>query len=253
MSTDNNYLDIPAAGRDGFIYRIIKTCYLFKLLSTGKNVLVRPKLWDDPFENFILHSHFISNGEPVIIDARDHFYGQCWTFERASDAIWRIYSPNSKAVRIRSTIRRLAESLSSWRGNWAVQEAFIGRVRYLKSQDLVAFGNSVLRGHEGPLTHRTLARTLLVKRPAFKHEREVQLLFTPHDFHNFTRDLLPYPVEPNSLIDQVVLDPRMDNPKAAILKRKIRAAGFAGEIKRSLLYAPPPDLRIPWEPTGAAS
>jgi hypothetical protein len=253
MITDSNYLDIPTAGRDAFIYRIIKTRYLLKLLSAGKNVLVKPKLWDDPFENFILQSHFIWKGEPVIIAARDYFYGQCWTLQRASDAIWRIYSPNSTAVRIRSTIRRLAESLSSWRGNWAAQEPFIGRVRYLKSQDLVAFGSSVLRGNEGPLTQRTLARTLLVKRPAFQHEREVRLLFTPHDFHNFTGDLLPYPVEPNSLIDQVVLDPRMDNAKAAILKQKITAAGFAGEVKRSLLYAPPPDLKIPWGPTSTAS
>ena len=99
------------------------------------------------------------------------------------------------------------------------------------------------------LTRRNLARTLLVKRPAFKHEREVRLIFTPHDFHNFTNDLLRYPVEHNSLIDQIMLDPRMDKAEAGALKHRIRAAGFTGEIKRSLLYAPPPDLRIPLEPT----
>ena len=148
MSTDDKYLDIPASRRENFVYRIIKTRHLFDLLSTSENVLVRPKLWDDPFENFILLSHFIRKGEPVIIGHRDHFYGQCWTFQRASDAMWRIYSPDSKAVRIRSTIRRLAESLTTWRGHWAGQEAFIGRVRYLKSQDLVAFGRSVLQGRE---------------------------------------------------------------------------------------------------------
>jgi hypothetical protein len=163
--------------------------------------------------------------------------------------MWRIYSPASNAVRIRSSIRRLVESLNGWRGPWAIQEAFIGRVRYLKSQDLLAFGRSVLQGDEGPLTHRNLARTLLVKRPAFKHEREVRLLFTPHDFHQFTCDFLRYPTDPNELIDQVMLDPRMDKAEAAILRQEITAAGFAGQIKRSLLYAPPPDLKIPWEPT----
>jgi hypothetical protein len=248
MTAANNYLDIPASQGDDFVYRIIKTCRLFDLLSASKNVLVRPKLWDDPFENFILSSHFIRNGERVTIGHRDHFYGQCGTFQRASDAMWRIYSPDSRAIRIRSTIRRLAESLSTWRGHRAGQEAFIGRVRYLKSQDLLAFGRSLLQGHEGPLTDRNLARTLLVKRPAFKHEREARLLFTPQDFHRFKSDLLRYPVKPNSLIDQVMLDPRMGKAEAAILKQKIRAAGFAGEIKRSLLYAPPPDLMIPLEP-----
>jgi hypothetical protein len=62
----NNYLDIPAFQRDAFVYRIVKTERLFRFLRTGKNVLVKPELWDDPFENFILKSHFIRQGEPVM-------------------------------------------------------------------------------------------------------------------------------------------------------------------------------------------
>lgn len=248
MVDDETYLGLTATRRDDYVYRIDKTRHLFDLLSTGENVLVRPKLWADPFENFILRSHFIRNGEPIIIGPRDHFYGQCWTFQQASDAMWRIYSPDSGAVRLRSTIRKLVESLRSWRDHWADQEVFMGKVQYLKNRDLIDFGRSMLMGRQGPLTHRNLARTLLVKRPAFRHEREVRLLFTPHDFHRFGDDRLRYPAEPNVLIDQVMIDPRMDATEAANLKRQILAAGFKGQVKRSLLYAPPPDLRIPWEP-----
>jgi hypothetical protein len=243
MNADSNYLGIPASRRNAFIYRIIKSSYLLDLLSRSENFLVKPKKWDDPFENFILRSHLIRRGQQVSIGHRDHFYGQCWTFQAASDAMWRIYSnSNEPGVRIRSTIRRLVGSLSSWRGSWSAQEAFIGKVRYLKSKDLLAFGRSVL---QRPLTYRNMAGTLLVKRPAFKHEREVRLLFTPHDFDKFTDDCLRYPVNPNALIDQVMLDPRMDKADAAILKQKIKAARFAGDIKQSWLYAPPPDLKIP--------
>jgi hypothetical protein len=248
VSVNSNYLDVPVSRVDGFVYRVIKTCRLFDLLSGRENVLVKPKLWDDPFENFILRSHYIRKGEPVIIGHRDHFFGQCWTLQTASDAMWRIYSPDSRGLRIRTTIRKLAESLSVWRAHWAGQEVFVGKVRYLKREELLAFGKSILRGEKGQLTHRNLARTLLAKRLAFKHEREVRLLFTPHDFHNFTSDLVRYPVEPNNLIDQVMLDPRMDKTDAASLKRRIEEAGFAGEIKRSSLYDPPPDLEIPWQP-----
>ena len=250
MKADNNYVDVSASQRDDFVYRIIKTPHLFDLLATSENVLVKPKLWEDPFENFILKSHFIRRGEPFGILHRDHFYGQCWTLQKASDAMWRIYSPDSDAVRVRSTFRGLAESLSDWRGHWAAEEVFIGRIRYLKKQDLLAFGRSVLKGHDGPLTHRNLARTLLVKRPAFRHEREVRLLFTPHDYDRFTCDHIRYPVDPNGLVTQVPLDPRMDKLAASALRERIVAGpGCRGEIKRSLLYAPPPDLRIPWEPT----
>ena len=105
---------------------------------------------------------------------------------------------------------------------------------------------SVLQGKHGPLTHENLARTLLVKRPAFRHEREIRLLFTPHDFHNFKERIARYPADPNMLLDQIMLDPRMNEAKAAVLKRKIEDAGFSGSVKRSLLYAPPPDLQITW-------
>ena len=248
VNTQSNYLDIPAFQHDGFVYRIVKTEHLFKFLRARENVLVKPECWDDPFENFILKSHFIRKGEPVMIAHRDYFYGQCWTLQQASDAMWRIYSPDSRAVRIRSTIRKLAESLRDWRGEWSSQEAYVGKVRYLKNQDLLAFGRSIHQCHKGPLTYKNLAATLLVKRPAFKHEREIRLLFTPHDFHNFTDPIVHYPVEPNDFVDQVTLDPRMDKADAAALTKKIADAGFHGPIRRSLLYAPPPDLMIPWEP-----
>jgi hypothetical protein len=142
----------------------------------------------------------------------------------------------------------LAESLRNWRGEWSAQEAYVGKVRYLKNEDLLAFGRSMLQGHNGPLTHKNLARTLLVKRPAFRHEREIRLLFTPHDFHNFTDRIVSYPVEPNAFVDQMMLDPRIDKEDAATLMKQIAEAGFRGPIRRSLLYAPPPDLMIPWEP-----
>jgi len=162
--------------------------------------------------------------------------------------MWRIYSPDSKGVRIRSTIRKLAGSLKSWRGDWAAQEAYVGKVCYLRSGDLLSFGRSILQCDDGPLTHRNLAATLLVKRPAFSHEREVRLLFTPHDFHNFADPVICYPIEPHDMVDQVMLDPRLDKSEAKDLKVQIIAAGFQGAIKRSLLYAPPPDLLVPLTP-----
>jgi hypothetical protein len=108
MGIDDNFLDVPSSKRDGYIYRIVKTNRLFEFLKTGENVLVKPELRDDPFENFILKSHFIRDGEPVVIGPRDHFYGQRWTLQQASDAMWRIYSPRSNAVRIRTHVRKLA-------------------------------------------------------------------------------------------------------------------------------------------------
>jgi hypothetical protein len=179
VSTGVNYLHIPVRQYDQSVYRIVRKEHLLSLLATRENALVKPERWHDPFENFILKSHFVRNGELVTIGHRDLYYGQCWTLQRASDAMWRIYSPDSTGIRIRSTIRKLAESLENWRAEWAAQEVYVGKVRYLTTARLLAFGRSVLvlGCNDGPLTYKKLAETLLVKRPAFQHEREIRLLF----------------------------------------------------------------------------
>lgn len=207
---------------------------------------MKPKKWEDPFENFILRSRLqLPTGEHATIGFREKFYGQCWTLQRASDAIWRIYSPRSDAVPIRSTVRKLAESLSRCRGDWARVEVFIGRVRFLSNPKLMAFAKRLFRSEGRLLSMRTFANTLLVKRPAFKHEREVRLLFISHDDTEANGDLFSYPVNPKELIDQVMIDPRMAESAANALKQKIKSdTGFPGEIKRSLLYSPPPTLVI---------
>jgi hypothetical protein len=160
--------------------------------------------------------------------------------------MWRIYSPESEAVRIRSTVRKLAESLWRCRGEWARREVFIGKVQYLTAKKLETFAKGFLRSEDGRLSMRLFATSLLVKRPAFKHEREVRLIFAPQDENAASSDLYCYPVNPNEFIDQIMIDPRKAKHEANSLKREIKSkTEFAGQIKRSLLYAPPPAWTIP--------
>ena len=246
MDTDN-YLHFAGPTRDKFVYRIISVERLFELFASKQNVLVKPKKWEDPFENFILKGRIrLPDGASASFGFRDQFYGQCWTLQSASDAMWRIYSPKSDAVRVRSTVRKLADSLWRFCGEWAPHEAFIGKVRYLRREKLERFARGLLRSEHGPLSMRLFATTLLVKRPAFKHEREVRLIFKPHDEKNAGCDLFPYPIDPNDLIDQIMIDPRRAEKDADAIKHEIKSkTGFGGPIKRSLLYAPPPTWTIP--------
>lgn len=237
----NNYLNMSTAARDRRVYRIASVKRLLELFREGQNVLVKPKRWEDPFENFILRSDVrLPRGDIKTLHLHESFYGQCWTLQSYSDAMWRIYSPKADGVRIRSTIRWLAQSLNRVPDG----EAFIGEVRYLPSAELIEFARNAFCGTNGP-SARACAGTLLVKRPAFRHEREVRLLFFRHAEARCDEDLFPYPVDPHSIIDQIMIDPRMSRRKANELRKRIRAeADFTGEIKRSLLYAPPPRLVI---------
>ncbi len=222
-----HYVNLLRGDRDASVYRILKLKYLYELFIQRQNVLARPESWDDPYEN--LRSRL----EPPI---RDRFcYGQCWTLHKASDAMWRIYSPMSngsyeRAVRVRSTIRELLDSLSCCFE--PPGSAFVGRVRYLTTPNLIKY---VKRASDTGA--RSVAETLLVKRPAFRHEREIRLLLLARSDNG---KLLRYPVDPNKLVSQIMLDPRLDRSEAEALKQDIKAkTRFGGPILRSLLYAPP--------------
>ena len=78
---DSNYIDISSVLRRAFVYRIISVERLFELFDLKLNVLVKPKSWEDPFENFILQSHVkLSTGDLAKLEARNQIYGQCWMY-----------------------------------------------------------------------------------------------------------------------------------------------------------------------------
>ncbi len=224
----SGYINIPE-DRDRPVYRIASLGRLYELFAEKKNVLVKPEAWDDPYEN--LRSRLKqSTGTSTC-------YGQCWTLHTASDAMWRIYSPitnkdpRQHAVRIRSTIRCLFESLRESCG--PTQSAFVGKVRYLRTPALMEH----VKRRANSSKPSTVADSLLVKRPAFRHEREVRLLLvSPRP----GKPLFSYSLDPHTFVSQIMLDPRLDRSQADQLKEEIRSrTRFAGLVKRSLLYAPP--------------
>lgn len=236
----HNYLNLSDSELDKPVYRIISIDRLEQLFNTKTNVLVSPEKWDDPFENFILKSKIkLDDGEIGNIGFCNDYYAQCWTTHKASDAMWRIYSQDSKGVRIRTTVRKLAESLSIDLKESKNTQCFIGKVKYLRNKKLLEFANTILTG----LPKSTqFAQTLLVKRPAFIHEKEIRLIYFDKD-NTVKSDVFGYKFDPHTLIEQIMIDPRMTKDEALSTKVKIRkATSYKGIIKRSLLYAPPENM-----------
>ena len=167
-------------------------------------MLVRPRLFnDDAWEN--------------LFEENEKFCCQCWTLETASDAMWRIYSRGSDAIRIKSTVRKLVESLCHALPNRDRDVVFAGKVHYIRDFEIKAFATRIRRSK--PVIPRVMAETLLVKRLCFKHESEVRLLcFLPDDPW---RDRHPYRIDPHKLVTQIMVDPRMSPSKADDFKKWI--------------------------------
>jgi hypothetical protein len=236
----SNFLFLEDKELDKNIYRIMPFEYLENMFVKNENVLVRPMLWDDPFEHFILKSRIETEaGVTIEYPFHNDMYAQCWSFENKSDALWRIYTKNKDGIRIRTTIRKLANSLSSAVGGSADLMAYIGKVKYLPNGKMIEFARSIF-DQEG-LDVDDIFKTLLFKRPAFKHEKEVRLMFQVYG--DDRPDTIPYQIYPHGLIDQIMINPLLTKKEADEMKVKIQyATGYQGSILRSMMYTPPKKL-----------
>ncbi|WP_217411417.1 hypothetical protein [Marinobacterium ramblicola] len=90
-----------------------------------------------------------------------------------------------------------------------------------------------LKAFAGGIGH---ARSLLIKREPVDHEREVRLIFVePGDDHDNSL-LLPIEINPDTLFEEVVLDPRLQADDAKARETEIRSFGYNGPITKSELY-----------------
>src|SRR5690554_3254814 len=126
------------------IYRIFSFARLEEVFAEKKLTLVKPKLWDDPFENFILNSTGeLPDGREFQIGFRDNYYGQCWSLTVESDAMWRIYSPDKDGVKVKTTIRKLFQPIYLAGGEYYKANgspfnlsSFVGKVKYSNTTNL---------------------------------------------------------------------------------------------------------------------
>jgi hypothetical protein len=250
-TTPDNLIRLNDADLDRQIYRIYSAERFKTLLANKQDAVVNPTKWGDPFEIWFLERTEVTNDAsgattPLNNLARD-WYGQCWSFNADTDAMWRIYSSDVKrsaGVKVRTTIRKLFENLKAVGSPAPYLQFFVGVVTYL-SEDAI---KDMMR----PLTFRDLtigapacrfANLLCIKRTAFEHEAEVRLLFQdiklPDHPKRGVDGVFRYPLQPGRVFEEVVLDPRLTPPDAERLANELTTAGWTLPISQSPLYQAP--------------
>ena len=226
------------------IYRIFPRVRFFELFEEKRNALVQPKKWHDPFENIFLKSPVRAvTGEIQSFGFHDSVYGQCWTRENASDAMWQIYSKNGDGIRVRTTVGKLIDSLRAAHRDLADMRCFVGRVRYERDKQLREFCMSMLVKHTRA---EAIAQSLLIKRRAYRYENEVRLVYIASSETREEDWVYKYGLEPLEIFDQVMVDGRVSWEKFVSLKDVIakRTGLPKRRIRRSLLYTPPRDFVV---------
>ena len=230
--------------RNTKIYRTLPLRRLLAMFASKQNGLARPRLWEDTFENLLLTSLVDINGSTGNFSFANDLYAQCWTLESYSDALWRIYSADQKGIRIRTTVGKLLDSLSAPDAVHNPISCFIGKVEYLKESELKKFASKhFLNGID--TDGENVAETLLAKRKAFQHEKEVRLIYRSPTTTDNKDDIYLHGLDCHKTIDRILVHPQLAEMEAQVLIKGISAVtSFKGEISQSKLYRLPKGFKV---------
>ena len=241
MANTRGFITLTDADYWRPLYRIFSQHRFRELVADRMNSLVRPAKWEDPFENALLKAKgVLEDGARVSVGFKDDLYAQCWTTNRDSDAMWRIYSHDKSGVRVRTTVGALYEGLVTSCPDFHEISCFIGRVEYQSADGIVSrFTNSRwATAHVLDTSGRGQASTLLLKRPEFAHEQEVRLVYFANERNRTDSDVYRYTIDPFSLFDEVAFDPRWEPAQFLAAKVEAEMAGFSNVIQSDLYRLP---------------
>lgn len=217
------------------IYRIFDYEYFLKDLKNKHLTLIKPNLWEDPFENFIMNSTgILPDGIQVSFDSiREHYFAQCWSLNKECDGLWRNYRGNKKfAIKIKTNIEKLFNCIYNIEDKFHYLSYFIGKVEYFSDTKLKKYIENnfdVLAANSGI----EFAETLLIKRRSFNYEKEVRLIVRSEET---TNNLLHLKCDLNDFIEEIIFDPWIKESLFITKSNQIRKNGFSGKITRSKLY-----------------
>jgi hypothetical protein len=216
-------------------------------LLSKKITLINFSEWDDPFENFLLKSDVVNLRKQKVdlSKIRSNVYGQCWVTVDETDALWRIYSFDKTGVKVKANVGKLFDSLYSDGKNTCLH-LYFGKVLYKRVDEIERLMKEQDKIHKDIFdsTGRGIIDYLLIKRQEFAHEHEARIIYNPSSNDpimatNGNTKMIKFAIEPESLIEEVVLDPRLPDDLFEEYSALIKSTGYSKPILKSSLYQPP--------------
>lgn len=179
----------------------------------------------------------------------------CWTRTCRSEGLWRLEPPADEhepadrkwpgidrtVVRIRSSFDRLKNTIA---GSTDLQDRLRGKsflvpIKYLRDHEVERRFDSLAHTRA---VGKEAAYALSFKRYPYRYEREIRLVHVtklPGDPSGRT----PVDADLNTLIDQIMVDPRADTAVVEQIRNAARRAGFKNEVLHSRLFELPERLK----------
>jgi len=212
-----------------YLHRIELLDRFFQILDNKEIVMVQPKCWTDPMENIIFNARIIKNGVPFEHPAKDKIYGQCWSYDEDSYALWQIYTTKANdngitmrhpGVRITTHLNRLEQLSGKNKGDF-----YYGVVNYLYKKEMANLpkDSEFVKCLQSLKINDEHIKTLLIKRNSYRYEKEVRLLTVPDKalIDQKNERICRIKIEPLEFISSVRFDPSLTSAEFKNLKEQL--------------------------------
>lgn len=234
------------------IYKYIPFKYLKLMIQNSNLYFGKVSSWEDVYENWFLKEQMVlpSGEKGSATDLIQGVFGQSWTLQEESDAMWRIYSKldrtlhdylDDTAVRIKTTARKLYNVI--YANDEDFNTSYIGAVKYLSQNDFLKMQDSLSPLNPLDLSE-VLVKSYFFKRAPFEHEKEVRpiLIYSPKH-ENFGKDGVSFDIDFDNLIDEMVTDPRLTPDEYRTVRGQLIGLGAKSDkVRNSELYNIPPHI-----------
>lgn len=155
--------------------------------------------------------------------------------------MWRIYSHDKGSVRIKTSFLKMIQVLNQTRGMPFVY-AYFGKVDYKDRESLLEWMNQRLLGGSGVFI-KSIIDSLFIKRLEFIHENEVRFIISNNKsestkaYDNIYDDHIDMKVDPFNFIEEITLDPRLNDEEFEESKNNLSKIAKDIPIHKSDLYS----------------
>lgn len=224
-----------------WLYHYVRWHWVRQSIANGTITLSDPlRCWPDPTE--WLWTNWIKKHVQLTVLA------MCWTRTCRSEAFWRLErsdkdvpADDRTVVRIRTSFDRLNRvvAASSDLRDRLSGESFLVPVEYLPDHKVERKFDKLA---ETKFVSREAALALSYKRYPYRYEREVRWVHVTKAAAD-PGGYIAVRLDVNTLIDQIMIDPRADTVEANRIVGVAREAGFLNELRHSRLFRLPARLR----------
>lgn len=216
---------------DTKLYRYVNLSHFISFVETKKTYLTNINNWEDTWEipKNKIPTEINGKIESPLWSIFDDMFGQCWSLEGSSDALWRIYSQHKEGLLLQTSVKKIKLMESN------IKFGMLAPVIYY--DNLMETFNQIEK-IKGP---KSVFKDAFLKRNAFKHEKEVRLV-TLNDERCLEKKIkncthLEIELNPIEFLEGITIDPRASDWYVDSIKKYCKRAGFSIIPKKSNLYS----------------